>query len=230
MMTQTDARKATLKRYRERHKERLLARKRAYYERHKESELARTRAWKAANPEKWQAVSRASDARPERRAAKAEAERAPERKATRKAWRLANTEKSAEYWRQWESDHRAERRARHHERKSEPQYRLRRALRARLKQAIKNNFKTGSAVSLLGCSVDELKSQLERQWLPGMTWDNFGRLHAANGPAHWQIDHIRPMQSFDLTDIEQVKVVCHYSNLQPLWALDNRKKWSKSPE
>ena len=43
----------------------------------------------------------------------------------------------------------------------------------------------------------------------------------------FRIDHIRPLSSFDLTDHEQVKQVCHYSNLRPLWAIDNLSKGSK---
>lgn len=51
-----------------------------------------------------------------------------------------------------------------------------------------------------------------------MSWDNFGE---------WYIDHIKPCCSFDLTDIEQQKKCFHYTNLQPLWAIDNLKKSGK---
>ena len=47
-------------------------------------------------------------------------------------------------------------------------------LRGRLSSAIKNNQKAGSAVSDLGCTIDELKSQLESQFTEGMSWDNHG--------------------------------------------------------
>lgn len=47
-----------------------------------------------------------------------------------------------------------------------------------------------------------------------MSWDNY---------AHktWHVDHIKPMHLFDLTNPEQLKIVCHYTNLRPLWAKDN---------
>lgn len=99
-------------------------------------------------------------------------------------------------------------------------YRLVCVLRARLRAAIKNNVKTGSAVRDLGCSIEELKIHLEKQFQSGMAWENYG---------DWQIDHIIPLSSFDLTDRRHVLKACHYSNLQPLWAKDNQSKGSTVP-
>lgn len=96
-------------------------------------------------------------------------------------------------------------------------------LRARFKQALKKNFKSGSAVRDLGCSIEELKPYLESKFYPNpetgeiMSWDNYGL-------KGWHIDHIKPLYSFDLSDPEQVKKACHYSNLQPLWAKENLSK------
>ncbi len=45
-----------------------------------------------------------------------------------------------------------------------------------------------------------------------MTWENWG-----SGSGTWQIDHIRPLARFNLTDREQVLQACHHTNLQPLW-------------
>lgn len=92
-------------------------------------------------------------------------------------------------------------------------------LRCRLKSAIKHNFKTGSAVKDLGCTIGEFKLYFESLFQSGMTWDN----HSLSG---WHVDHIRPLASFDLTDKDQLLQACHYTNLQPLWALDNIKKSS----
>lgn len=95
-------------------------------------------------------------------------------------------------------------------------------LRSRLHTAIKNNAKRGSAVRDLGCSIDELKTYLEKQFLTGMSWDNWGMKEGC-----WSIDHIIPLASVDLTDRKQFLKVCHYTNLQPMWHIDNIKKSSK---
>lgn len=70
----------------------------------------------------------------------------------------------------------------------------------------------------LGCTPAELKAHIERQFLKGMSWENRGR---------WHIDHIRPLAAFDLTDPEQLRAACSFTNLQPLWARDNLAKGAK---
>ena len=106
------------------------------------------------------------------------------------------------------------------------QYKLSMILRLRINQAIKYNHKSGSAVRDLGCSISNLKLYLERQFYLNkytkdkMTWDNLSR----NG---WNIDHIKPLCSFDLTDRNQFLEACHYTNLQPLWVEDHRTKSAK---
>lgn len=70
----------------------------------------------------------------------------------------------------------------------------------------------------IGCSILELKQYLESKFQFGMTWENW----SLNG---WHIDHIKPLIDFDLSNEEQYKQACHYTNLQPLWAKDN---WYKN--
>jgi len=103
-------------------------------------------------------------------------------------------------------------------RREDPVYRLQCNLRCRFRNALKRNFKSGSAVRDLGCTIPELKLYLEARFAPGMTWDNYGA---------WHVDHIKPLASFDLTDREQLLRACHYTNLQPLWAGDNLRKGAR---
>ena len=96
------------------------------------------------------------------------------------------------------------------------QFRLRCLLRSRCGKVISKNWKTGSAVDDLGCSVSEFKIYLERQFRDGMNWENQG--------AYWHIDHIKPLAAFDLSIREQFLEAAHYSNLQPLLVLENLSK------
>jgi len=112
-------------------------------------------------------------------------------------------------------------RARHFERyANDINYKLACVLRARLNRAIKNNMKSGSAVRDLNCSIEEFKLYIESKFELGMTWDNWSR-------TGWHIDHITPLANFDLSDNEQLKKACCYTNLQPLWAKDNIIKGSR---
>jgi hypothetical protein len=104
--------------------------------------------------------------------------------------------------------------------KKDLNFRLATNLRKRLLIAIKRGYKAGSAIKTLGCSIDELKTHLEKQFKPSMTWQNYGR-------SGWHIDHIKPLSRFDLGNPEDLKIACHYTNLQPLWYYDNISKGNK---
>lgn len=106
--------------------------------------------------------------------------------------------------------------------KEDINFKLKRSLRSRLRHAIINNQKIGSAVSDLGCTIDFLKQYIESKWQGEMSWDNWGTCKW--GVRNWQIDHIIPLASFDLTNMEQFKKANHYTNLQPLWWQDNLSK------
>ena len=99
-------------------------------------------------------------------------------------------------------------------------FKLRGDLRVRLNGVIRGKNKVGSAVRDLGCSVLEFQAYLESLFQPGMTWKNHGKYG-------WHIDHKIPLSSFDLTNRSQFLQACHFSNLQPLWAVDNLKKCNR---
>jgi len=95
-------------------------------------------------------------------------------------------------------------------------------LRGRMNHALKDGYKSGSAVEDLGCSIDEFRIYLEGHFNPGMTWDNYGK-----GPGKWNLDHIVPLSAFDLTNREQFLSAAHYSNYQPLWSEENLSKGNR---
>lgn len=135
-----------------------------------------------------------------------------------KEWVLKNKERRSEISRESYKNTKKQKFAYHYNRlKTDVQYKLRANLRHRLSYIKDRN---GSSIRDLGCTLVELRVYLESKFLPGMSWENW----APNG---WHIDHIIPLSSFDLTDREQFLKACHYSNLQPLWAIDNRIKGAK---
>ena len=83
------------------------------------------------------------------------------------------------------------------------------------KSSVTKNNKT---FEIVGCTPQELKDYLEKQFKEGMTWENYGFYG-------WHIDHIIPLASAETED-ELLKLF-HYTNLQPLWAEENLLKSNK---
>lgn len=108
---------------------------------------------------------------------------------------------------------------------NDPIFRIVKNQRNRVKELVTN--KPTSFTKSIGCGSNFLKNYLETQFKPGMSWENYG-----NGEDKWNIDHIRPLASFDnLQDIIQFKEAFNYINLQPLWWKENllkSDKWSKN--
>jgi hypothetical protein len=107
--------------------------------------------------------------------------------------------------------------------KARPDLHLKKSLRRRYRKIITANKadKRGSVLSLLGCTVAQLKEHLQSQFDRNMTWDNYG--------SYWHLDHYIPCASFDHNDPEQVARCWHYSNLRPLEAKANISKGSRLP-
>jgi hypothetical protein len=92
-------------------------------------------------------------------------------------------------------------------------------VRCRVKNFLnsKNIVKNNKTFNIVGCSPEFLKEHLENQFTNGMSWDLMGQqIH---------IDHIIPLSSANTE--EEIYKLCHYTNLQPLWAEDNLKKSNK---
>lgn len=126
-----------------------------------------------------------------------------------------------DHYKKWRDDNRSKVNENFKRRKREnPSYRIACNLRSSFSTLVSKGKgqKYGSVLDLLGCSVDEFRTHLENLFSTGMSWDNYGK---------WHIDHIKPCSLFDLTDFEEQKKCFHFSNMQPLWAIDNIKKSNK---
>ena len=80
-----------------------------------------------------------------------------------------------------------------------------------------NGYNKNSNLSkIIGISWDEFRIYFESKFVDGMNWDNHGE---------WEYDHIIPVSS--AKSINEVEKLFHYTNLQPLWKEDNRRKGNK---
>lgn len=193
--------------------------------------LERIRVWKEANRETIRAKRKAYKQANKQILTKKRKEyslKNKERIAKRKReYRLANLEQSKARRKAYTSKPETKLKVNKYTRdraKTDIQFRLKCRLRSRLWVILKTSKggKAGSAIKDLGCSVAELIAYLESKFEPWMNWDNYGAYSTEKRT--WQIDHIIPLCKFDLTDREQFLKACHYTNLQPLGALENYKK------
>jgi hypothetical protein len=76
--------------------------------------------------------------------------------------------------------------------------------------------KKSKTFNILGCSIEDFKLHIEKQFKDNMSWENYGQ---------WHFDHIYPI-SLAKSEEEVIKLN-HYTNFQPLWAIDNIKKSNK---
>jgi hypothetical protein len=132
--------------------------------------------------------------------------RNPEKEKTRHTeWVTNNRDKARESARQYY----------HESRKNNISWALRNRLGNRIRMALKRGSKKTNVTELCGCSLDFLMGYLASSFQEGMSWENFGE---------WHIDHIKPCLLFNLDDQEEQKKCFNYTNLQPLWKIDNLKK------
>lgn len=98
-------------------------------------------------------------------------------------------------------------------------YRIGKMVRSRINIFLRLNHvkKQSKTFEIIGCSPKFLKEYIEKKFTEGMSWGLMGK--------HIHIDHIIPLSSAKTE--EEVYRLCHYTNLQPLWAEDNLKKGSK---
>jgi len=232
------------KKYNEEHKEKLRLNKKRYYEDNKEIFKSISREYYSENKKiigvkskKYHNKNKESIAK---QAKKYREENKDKIKIYKKEYRMKhkeqykqycenNKEKIREQSRKYKEEHKVEIKAYKKEYDVEynkrPLVRIATNLRTRVRNALKRNSKCSTTQKLVGCTFAELKTYLESKFKPDMSWENYGR--GWNGTKEWQIDHIKPCSSFDLSKSSEQRKCFHYSNLQPLWAEENYIKGTK---
>lgn len=194
-----EARRAAKKRWRDQNRERHREICRDWYHANKERALATTAAWSQLNPERKREHARRYEAK--------NPERNKQQRGDRKAIWARYVEKNLEKLR-------ASRRAHQARRRSDPVNRIFDTFSRRFRHVMAGTAR--SSVKALGYTSEELRSHIEAQFEPGMSWENYGE---------WHVDHKRPVSSFKLP--EQMLECWALSNLRPLWAPENLKKHAR---
>ena len=136
-----------------------------------------------------------------------------------KKYSQANKEKRKEYDKEYIQANKERKNKRIRDRKKvDSVFKMTENLRTRTWYAFKRKGynKNTKTQEMLGVDWEVCKAHIERQFIKGMSWDNQG---------DWHIDHIIPLASANTE--KELKKLCHYSNLQPLWAVDNLMKSDK---
>lgn len=123
----------------------------------------------------------------------------------------ANLEKWRKYHREWKKQ----------KCYSNPAYRLNKNLTTALGRSLRRKANGNFWEALVGFTLSQLIKHLEKQFRPGMSWDNHG--------TGWEIDHIIPISAFNITSINclDFKRCWKLQNLRPVWAIENRIKHNK---
>lgn len=131
-----------------------------------------------------------------------------------------NGQKNRDRVKKWREDNKEKRNLNDkNKRKNDPMFKLTQYLRNRTGLYFKKIGinKEDSTINIIGCSPEFLKEHIEKQFTDGMSWELIGR--------YIHIDHIIPLSSAKTKD--ELYMLCHYTNLQPLWAEENLKKSNK---
>lgn len=187
-----------------RNRERILASCKEYRERNKEAKRARDKAYYEANKKKILAYNKS-----------------PKGRAVQKKSREANREKLRERHREWRENNREHLRAyKKRRREQNPHIALINRVTCRTWGALRSALsrKSNRTLELVGCTAHELAEWIGSQFSEGMCWERLGEIH---------IDHVIPLAAFDLSDPEQQRAAFHYTNLRPMWGIDNKRKSDK---
>lgn len=109
--------------------------------------------------------------------------------------------------------------------KNNNNYKIRCIISSAVRRSLKGMKKGDSIKNILGYSIEELKEHLEHQFEDWMNWDNLG-LTANKEKETWQIDHIIPVNTFNIKEIgdEEFRKCWALDNLRPLDSYINNRR------
>jgi hypothetical protein len=141
------------------------------------------------------------------------------------SWDKKNKEKRYNWYKEWLGKNKERRKEylRNYDKKKRNEdeiFKIKSYTRNRIRAFLKLNkiSKNNKTFNIVGCSPEDLKLHLEKQFSPEMNWSNYGKFG-------WHIDHITPLDSANTED--EMYKLCHYTNLQPLWWSENLSKGHK---
>lgn len=209
------------RKYREAEKERIKQEKREYREANKEKIAVKAKEYYLDNQEERNKYTKAYHEQNKEKIKKQRKayydQNAEKLRAAKKEYYSKNKENLKQYFKENKDNINKRRRE---QRIADPILKIRQNLRSRI-TIIFNKIKMqkpANTKNLLGADYDIIKAHIEKQFANGMTWENYN-YHT------WHIDHIIPLAS--AKDLDELVALCHYSNLQPLWAEENIKKSDK---
>lgn len=127
-------------------------------------------------------------------------------------------EKNPDSFKKWLEKNREHRKNYINNYNSNPLNKMKNSLRSRINELMNKKYENPKTIDLLGCNYEFFISYIESKFELGMCWANYGY-------RGWHLDHIIPLSSAK-NENELIKLF-HYTNLQPLWSLDNLKKSNK---
>lgn len=98
----------------------------------------------------------------------------------------------------------------------DPSFKIYNLLRKRIWRCVKKNNKSNISKEYLGCDLDFYKNWLEYTFTGDMNWENHGKV--------WHIDHVIPINYFDLTNIDHIKIAFNWKNTRGLNIKENLQK------
>jgi len=160
-------------------------------------------------------------------------------KKTKKLYQEKNKEKIKSHRKLWEKENRDRINLRRKKKRElSAHYKAAENSRQRTRKILNGISRSKTSLGLLGYTSSQwpdpedfysfLRKYFEERFLDGMSWNNYGNPNGDHSDC-WHIDHIVPCNIFDLENESHQAACFHYTNLQPMWALDNISKSDTVP-